>query len=154
MFSIIVPEKYRAEDLPKNADGQVMAATFLSNEKNPSLRIVIENIEEEYIGQSGPSRKQGTGYMIRFSGNMFRTKNKALAEKLLKCDLMNAPDGFAIDHHDPSGLWRHLGVVKSVPIETFESVRAESGSLSNLADMIKKAPKEAPQPAKALVGLA
>ncbi len=155
IFSTKVPTKYLKEDLPKNAEGEVMAATFLSTPKYPCLRVLIDSVEEQVHAVSGAvTSKENTGYIAKFSGNLFHTKNKALMEMMLNHSHFNQGImNFSIDHHDPTGIWRHFGVVEVEEIKTFVPKKTFTVNMNDIAKKIKeKAPP--PEKTEVLVGLA
>lgn len=116
-----IPKKFAKDDLPEDADGKIMAATFLSNPKNPELKVVVENAEEEiHPGTGERTRKSGSGYMIRFKRGLFSTGNEALMNALIKHRSFNSGlNQFTIDHQDPTGLWQALKIVEVQQIHTF-----------------------------------
>jgi hypothetical protein len=152
------PKEFQAEDLPKNAEGEVMAATFISNPKHPSLRVKLRSIEEEVHPVSGTvTRQEQTGFTAKFSGHCFHTKNKAMMHALLGHDAFNkGVAGYTIDHHDPTGLWQMLGIVEVEVVKTFVPKTKYKVDLSTkeLSAKLKAAEKEPPEKTEALVGLA
>ncbi len=111
-----LPKKYQEEDLQA-------AATFLSTKKNPSLFVLLKSAVTKLISEEGGvSREiQVEGpVQIRFGGNTFSTKNRELMLLMLEHRAFNKHlAGYSIDHHDPSGIWRAMGVVKEQKVTTF-----------------------------------
>lgn len=153
-----VPKRFLAETLPKNADGQVMAATFLSNSKYPTLKVKLENIEETVHSVSGAiTRDPDTGYTARFSGHVFHTANEAMMVAMLEHSAFNSgKNGFTIDHHDPTGLWRALGVVEVTQVPTFmpKTEYKVDPSKAAISKQLKALKTAAPEATETLVGLA
>jgi hypothetical protein len=112
-WNTIIPEKYGAEDLPR-------AATFVSNAKNKGLIVKLESPEEEILPDGSRRRKEGTGYEIRFTNGLFSTRNKATLKRMLEHKAFNrAVAGYVVNHQDPSGFWRKLGVIKEKKVVTY-----------------------------------
>ena len=156
-----IPKAYQVEDLPKDADGNVMAATFLSNPKNPSLRVILESIQETVHQLAGQDtevkRVAGTGMKAIFSGHQFHTSNKKTMLAMLNHRAFNdGRMGFAIDHHDPTGLWRHLGIVEETVVKTFvpKVMHKVEDSPDAITKKLNAAMKAPPEKAETLVGLA
>lgn len=151
-----MPKKYLVENLPKNAEGETMFATFLSNPNNPSLRLRLEPIEEEVDHRTGNIKEvKDSGCEVRFSMHRFQTGNRELMEMLLSHRGFNrSTHGFRIDHHDPTGLWRSLGYVESVPVQTFKVVEKGVVQVDEIKKRMKALEKEPPTKPETLVGLA
>lgn len=111
-----LPAKYLTENLPA-------AATFLSVPKNPSLMVRLKNAEVKLISEEAGQTREievEAAVQIRFGGNTYSTMNRELMLLLLEHRAFNKSQaGYAIDHHDPSGLWRAMGVVKEEAVTTF-----------------------------------
>jgi len=74
-FQRKMPKRYEGETLPKDAEGNVMCATFLSNPKHPFLKVQVDNWEEVET-KHGTKRDPESGFSIEFSDHVFASEVK------------------------------------------------------------------------------
>ncbi len=107
----------RTEDLPKDANGKVMWATFESMSKGPTktdnmgLVVILGMKQGVKDGNTGMWEEvDNTAIRVIFKGGKFRTPNARLTMMLLTCS--GYKKAFTIDGGDPSGLWRSQGAIE------------------------------------------
>lgn len=113
-----MPPEYREQDMP-------LEASFVCSQKTPHLRARLVSVSESLNPVNGVREGViGTGVEVRFSKGQYRTRNSKLFKLLLESKQFRNPrNGFDIDAHDPSGLWRALGFVEEVPVVTHKIVQ-------------------------------
>ena len=108
--------KYKAEDLPKDSDGNVIVATFISDAKKHKFHLIEKDYTLTANGETHP--KKDSGLRLEFNDYRINVSSKALLKVMLEARQFNQHRGFRIDPSDPSGFWRKNGTIEEKEIKT------------------------------------
>jgi len=127
------PKKFKDSDLK-------VAATFVSTEDAPHLKIILKPLEDVYDQvRKAYVSTSGTGLRIKFKAGSLRVTNSNILELLLQhAAFGSSSHGFNIDERDETGFWRELDMVKVQEVKTCVSV----GKSADMASLTMKDVKE------------
>jgi len=96
------------EDLPVDSRGNIMSATFESN--NMSLVVILrpkKAIKDDLTGMW--EEVKDSSIRVVFRGGKWRTNNRHLMMMMMSSS--GYKKMFSIDSEDPTGLWRSVGAI-------------------------------------------
>ena len=136
MFKRTKIDSQYKEDMP-------IAATFVSTEDSPHLKILIKPVEEKADVTGRRSvRVDASGMRVSFRAGTYRTKSQAILAGLLSHKAFGVSSrGFSIDDRDETGFWRATGHIEPVTVlvaKTKGSPKSVKGAdVKNLVNMVK-----------------
>lgn len=129
-------ELYRKKDLP-------IDAVFTSKFK--SLHILLMKVLS-YMGPEGRERDEDSGFRVRFTDGLYRTRSSALVKRLLS-GTERSRGLIWPDPNDPSGFWRKtcgaelkIETRKVLEVKNLGLIMADDINLDKLKDVDPEAP--------------